>query len=122
MSFKRKSRNSTLMTRNYLDLGSACGWLKFIFQPIRSTIQIWVVTRHQYATFAALSFNVSHFSGKPEIASRKRLFTSRQVNPAGVTLERGLKIAMIYKKNFTGRVYLYHLSQLYRLVGVFCFM
>ena len=100
MSLKRKSRNSTLMTRNYLDLGSACGWLKFIFQPIRSTVQIWVVTRHQYATFAALSFNVSHFSGKP----RRRLFTSRRGNPAGVTLARGLKIAMVYKKNFTGRV------------------
>ena len=26
MSLKRKSRNSTLMTRNYLDLGSACGY------------------------------------------------------------------------------------------------
>ena len=26
MSLKRKSRNFTLMTRNYLDLGSACGY------------------------------------------------------------------------------------------------
>jgi len=95
MSMKRKSRNSILVTRNYLDLGSASDWLKFIFQPVRSTIRIWVVTRHQYATFAALSSNVSHFSGKPEMASRKRLFTKRQVNPAGVTLARGLKIDMV---------------------------
>ena len=58
MSLKRKSRNSTLMTRNYLDLGSACGY----YSDLGSYA-------HQYATFAALSFNVSHFSGKPEMAS-----------------------------------------------------
>ena len=39
------------MTRHYPDPGSAYDWLKQIFllaQPIRSTTQIWVVTRHQY--------------------------------------------------------------------------
>ena len=39
------------MTRHYADLGSASDWLKQISQaarPIRSTTQIWVVTRHQY--------------------------------------------------------------------------
>ena len=29
MSLKRKSRNSILMRRNYLDLGKASDWLKF---------------------------------------------------------------------------------------------
>ena len=43
------------MTRHYPDLGSASDWLNQIFQaaqPIRSTTQIWVVTRHQYRIFA----------------------------------------------------------------------
>ena len=39
------------MTRHYPDLGSASDWLNQISHaaaPIRSTTQIWVVTRHQY--------------------------------------------------------------------------
>ena len=39
------------MTRYYPDLGSASDWscrVGSLFQPIRSTTQIWVVTRHQY--------------------------------------------------------------------------
>ena len=46
------------MTRHYRDLGSAYDWLKQIFllaQPIRSTTQIWVVTRHQYEISALVS-------------------------------------------------------------------
>ena len=39
------------MTRHYSDLGIASDWLKQISlaapRPIRSTTQIWVVTRHQ---------------------------------------------------------------------------
>ena len=40
------------------DLGSASDWLNQISQaarPIRSTIQIWVVTRHQYGISALVS-------------------------------------------------------------------
>ena len=55
MSLKRKSRNAILMTRNYLDLGSASDWLKFIFNQSEVLPRIRVVTRHQYATFSALS-------------------------------------------------------------------
>ena len=43
------------MTRHYADMGSASDWLNQISQaarPIRSTTQIWVVTRHQYGISA----------------------------------------------------------------------
>ena len=46
------------MTRHYEDLGSASDWLNQIFRaarPIRSTTQIWVVTRHQYGISALVS-------------------------------------------------------------------
>ena len=48
-------RYSILMTRHYPDLVSASDWLKQISQaarPIRSTTQVWVVTRHQYGISA----------------------------------------------------------------------
>ena len=56
--FPRKwngGRNSILMTRHYPGLGSACDWLNQISHavwPIRSTSQVWVVTRHQYGISA----------------------------------------------------------------------
>ena len=68
MSLKRKSRNAILMTRNYLDLGSASDWLKFIFQPIRSTTQ----DQGSYASSVCnffCSFLDRHISRKPEMAS-----------------------------------------------------
>ena len=51
-------RNSILMTRHYPDLGSASDWscrVGNLIQPIRSTTQIWVVTRHQYGISALVS-------------------------------------------------------------------
>ena len=51
-------RNFILMTRHYPDLGSASDWLNQIShaaRPIRSTTQIWVVTRHQYGISALVS-------------------------------------------------------------------
>ena len=49
---RNKRRNSILMTRHYPDLGSASDWLNqfsHVARPwIRSTTQIWVVTRNQY--------------------------------------------------------------------------
>ena len=43
-----------LMTRDYPDMGSASDGLmpEANFQPITSTTQIWVVTRHQYGISA----------------------------------------------------------------------
>ena len=46
------------MTRHYPDLGSASDWscrVGNLIQPIRSTSQIWVVTRHQYEISALVS-------------------------------------------------------------------
>ena len=46
------------MTRHYPDLGRASDWLKQIShaaRPIRSSTQIWVVTRHQYGISALVS-------------------------------------------------------------------
>ena len=46
------------MTRHYPDLGSASYRLNHIShaaRPIRSTTQIWVVTRHQYGISALVS-------------------------------------------------------------------
>ena len=54
---RNEYRNSILMTRHYPDLGSASDWLNQIshaVQPIRSTTQIWVVTRHQYGISAVV--------------------------------------------------------------------
>ena len=46
------------MTRHYADLGSASDWLNQILhaaRPVRSTTQIWAVTRHQYGISALVS-------------------------------------------------------------------
>ena len=58
MTSEKRRRNSILMTRHYPDLSSASDWLNQIShaaRPIRSTTQIWVVTRHQYGIFALVS-------------------------------------------------------------------
>ena len=52
---RNERRNSILMTHHYPDLGSASDWsgrVGNLIQPIRSTTQIWVVTRHQYGISA----------------------------------------------------------------------
>ena len=62
LRLRNERRNSTLTTRqttrHYSDLGSASDWLNQIShaaRPIRSTTQIWVVTRHQYGISALIS-------------------------------------------------------------------
>ena len=57
------------MTRHYPDLGSTCDWscrVGNLFQPIRSTIQNWVVMRHQYGISALVR---RHLAGKLVVAS-----------------------------------------------------
>ena len=49
-----------LMTRHYPDPGCSSDWMNF--QPIRSTAQIWVVTRHRFLR--------CHFAGKSGMALR----------------------------------------------------
>ena len=51
MTSEKQRRNSILITRHYPDLGSVSDWLNQIFhssQAIRSTTQIWVVTRYHW--------------------------------------------------------------------------
>ena len=67
----KKPRISILMTRHYLDLGSASDWscrVGNFLQPIKSTTQIWVVARHQYGISALVS--QTSFVGKSVVASR----------------------------------------------------
>ena len=55
---RNERRDSILMTCHYPDLGSASDWLKlisFAVPTIRSTTQIWLVTRHQYRVSAVIS-------------------------------------------------------------------
>ena len=47
-----------LVTCHYPDMGSASDWscsVGNLIQPIRSTTQIWIVTRHQYGISALVS-------------------------------------------------------------------
>ena len=70
--------------RHYADLGSASDWLNQISRatrPIRSTSQIWVVTRHQYGISALVS--QTSFGGETSGSVAKcRLFS--QVKPTFV--------------------------------------
>ena len=55
---RNERRNSILMTCHYPDRGSASDWscrVGNLIQPIRSTTQIWVVTRHQYGISVLVS-------------------------------------------------------------------
>ena len=55
----RKRRwNCILIMRHYPDFGSASDWscgMENFLQPIRSTTQIWIKTRHQYGIPAFVS-------------------------------------------------------------------
>ena len=54
----RKQPTSRDVTTGYLDLGSASDWScrqRNLLQPIKSTNQIWGVTRHQYGISAVVS-------------------------------------------------------------------
>ena len=78
---RSKRRHSILMTCHYPDLGSASDWLKQISlaaRPIRSTTQIWLVTRHQYGISALVpetSFRRETSSGVAKCRRFLRLLT-----------------------------------------------
>ena len=73
---RNERRNSVLMMRHSpdlgrLDLGSASDWscgVGNLIQPIRSTTQIWGVTRHQYGIFVLVSLR-RNLAGKQVVAS-----------------------------------------------------
>ena len=74
-------RNSILMTCHYPDLGRVSDWScpeGNLLQPIRSTTQIWVVTRHQYGISAHVPGTL--FSGETWSGIAKcRLFSQATV-------------------------------------------
>ena len=74
---RNERRNSILMTIHYPDVGSASNWLNQIShtaRPIRSTTQIWVVTRHRYGISARVS--QTSFGGETSGSATKcRLFS-----------------------------------------------
>ena len=66
MTSRSERVNSILMTCHYLDLGSASDWSCCegnLLQPIRSTTQISVVTRHQYGVYSLAPQR--HYERKP---------------------------------------------------------
>ena len=74
------------MTRHYPDLDSASDWsyrLGNLIQPIRSTTQLWVVTRHQYgisALFSQTSFGGKNSGSVAKCRLFSQLFSQPQVN------------------------------------------
>ena len=65
------------MTRHYPDLGRASDWscrVGNLIKPIRSTTQIWVVTRYQYGISAPVS--QTSFGGETSgSVAKSRLFS-----------------------------------------------
>ena len=80
---RNEGRNSLLMTRHYPDLGSASDWLNQIShtaRPIRSTNQIWVVTRQQCGISALVSNSQTSFGGETRGSVAKcRLFSQARI-------------------------------------------
>ena len=94
---RNERRNSILMTPHYPDLGNAFDWscrVGHLLQPIRSTIQIWVVTRHQYGISALISQRVFCLETSGGVA-RCRLFSqaTRQRKLAIMRLTKGRRSA-----------------------------
>ena len=81
-------RNSLLMTCHNPDLDSASDWLRqisFAARPIRSTTQIWVVSRHQYGISVVVS--QTSFRGETSGSVAKCRLIS-QANSVHVTVKK----------------------------------
>ena len=64
---------------HYPDLGNASDWLKPISlttRPIRSTVQIWVVTRRQYGITAVVAQTSFHGKTSGGVEERSAVFSS----------------------------------------------
>ena len=88
-------RNSILMTCHNPDLGSASDWScreRNLPQPIRSAIQIWVVTRHQYGISAGVP-QTSFRSETSRGVAKCRLFSQASTGFKVYFCWRFLKIA-----------------------------
>ena len=96
-------RNSILMTNHYPDLNSAFDWLKQVSQaarPIRSTTQIWVVTRHQYGISALVSQTsirgeTAGAVAKYRLFSQANAFSARLANQSVFIQDPNLNSAVV---------------------------
>ena len=71
------------MTHHYPDLGSASDWScreRSLFQPIRSTTQIWVVIRHQYGISPQTSFRGETSGGVGNVGCFLSLKTDEDIS------------------------------------------
>ena len=76
------------MTRHYQDLGSASDWSRPVgnlIQPIRSTTQISIVTRHHYGIFAFV-FQTSFGGETSGYVAKCRLFSQAKMQCNQLTL------------------------------------
>ena len=82
------------MTCHYPDLGSASDWscrLENFIQPMRSTTQIWVVTRHQYGISALVS-QMSFGGESGGSVAKCRLFSQAKSNEEAEELTQSLLV------------------------------
>ena len=86
---RNKRRNSTLMTCLYSYLGLSC-LEGNLLQPIRSTNQIWVVTRHQYGIFAFIPQTSFHLVANSRLFSQVRSISELTVTHLTLNM-RGVK-------------------------------
>ena len=104
---RNEHRNTILMTPHYPDLGSASDWLKQVSQaaqPIRSTTQIWVVTRHQHGISALVSqtsVRGETVGGvvKCRLFSQANAFSARLANRSVFNLDPNLNSAVVTRSN-----------------------
>ena len=93
-------RVDAMMTCHYPDLGSASDWLNQIShaaRPIRSTTQIWVVTRHQYGISALVS--QTSFGGETSGSVAKcRLFSQANFLKPSAFLSVGKPLFVDHKR------------------------
>ena len=102
-TLRNERRNSILMTRHYPDLGSASDWschVGNLLQPIRSTTQIWVVTRHQYGISALVSQTsirgeTAGAVAKYRLFSQANAFSARLANQSVFIQDPNLNSAIV---------------------------
>ena len=79
------------MTRHYPDLGIASdrsSRVGNLLQPIRSTTQIWVVTRHQYGVSALVSQTSFRGKNSGSVAKLSAVFSGYEMKHVKRILEK----------------------------------
>ena len=90
------------MTLHYPELVSASDWLNqisYVAQPIRSTTQIWEVTRHQYGISVLIS-QTSFGRETSGSVTKYRLFS--QAAKGAIKVKRVVQVSCLLLMNFQG--------------------